>query len=565
MSTTSDEPRNTELEHLVSDLMRRMRNEMGHGDSVPCSSTGPAAGLLLTPTKLFEHSLDAEIEQERQEILQLRSIGATPEVPDVTFDNSLSSTLSKAAHSVAQAWGGGNDATLMGESSSSPTTNSTDHNDSSTTGHSRAAAITGTTAQQVGSADTNPSSTTTTTQQPLLTNQQAVLAVGKWSVEEVGDWVREKGLGDYSRNFVNNGVDGRSLLNITKLDLKEELHITILQDRKDIWAAILSLKEELGLIEHSTPTEVLHHSRVGRGEGIIHQPPPTPPPTTNSPEPAATPAGGRAGGLTLAATPSSSYQQNNLHSSNNNNNKKRSAGNGRVAPLDSVDLAEFQFQSPTTASPSTTSSPNTATTTTTTTTGNVLSSSLSLSSTQQPTTTTTQRRNINNNYHNHQNDSTKHQHRHNNSNANNTNNNKQSTEDFVYYQSTDVVPRRPPSTARNRTSSYQLLDGTSTTELKTTVASTPTISTKRVTKISNSTTTNNAPPLFPLNSNSGDGLLGESMGSMASTVSSYSRSSGGGAPRRKYHSESAYLDEALHSFEARTGRVVGSLDRVHNL
>uniref|UniRef100_A0A7S4CD97 SAM domain-containing protein n=1 Tax=Eutreptiella gymnastica TaxID=73025 RepID=A0A7S4CD97_9EUGL len=99
-----------------------------------------------------------------------------------------------------------------------------------------------------------------------------------WSMDQVCHWLKTKGFGDYKRNFWNAGVDGRSLLHLTKDDLRKELGIAILQDRKDIWEALEALRAGRGA---DSPRDDRPKPRMGRGEDVIHiwqreNPPPEP-------------------------------------------------------------------------------------------------------------------------------------------------------------------------------------------------------------------------------------------------------------------------------------------------
>ena len=44
--------------------------------------------------------------------------------------------------------------------------------------------------------------------------------VHQWQVEDVVEWMQSVGLGEFAPNFEANGVDGLSLLELTKQDLK---------------------------------------------------------------------------------------------------------------------------------------------------------------------------------------------------------------------------------------------------------------------------------------------------------------------------------------------------------
>eukprot|EP00667_Euglena_gracilis_P007818 EG_transcript_7905 len=59
-----------------------------------------------------------------------------------------------------------------------------------------------------------------------------------WSIAQVTSWLASEGLGEFIPTFQKNQIDGMSLLQVTKQDLKDELEIPKLPDRKRVWAAI---------------------------------------------------------------------------------------------------------------------------------------------------------------------------------------------------------------------------------------------------------------------------------------------------------------------------------------
>lgn len=66
-------------------------------------------------------------------------------------------------------------------------------------------------------------------------------AVGRWTVEDVQRWLAETMLGALAPTFRSNFVDGKALVHLTKRDLKTELDITSLRDRKRLWATVQRL------------------------------------------------------------------------------------------------------------------------------------------------------------------------------------------------------------------------------------------------------------------------------------------------------------------------------------
>ncbi|KAJ9473173.1 hypothetical protein DIPPA_23761 [Diplonema papillatum] len=64
------------------------------------------------------------------------------------------------------------------------------------------------------------------------------MQVSKWSVDDVCCWLGESGLSHLQGVMSKNKVDGSTLMSLTKTDLKEELGIDALKDRKDLWAKV---------------------------------------------------------------------------------------------------------------------------------------------------------------------------------------------------------------------------------------------------------------------------------------------------------------------------------------
>eukprot|EP00667_Euglena_gracilis_P020796 EG_transcript_22583 len=64
-----------------------------------------------------------------------------------------------------------------------------------------------------------------------------------WGVQEVCHWLERIGLAQYQGTFRANAVDGTTLLSITAADLKTELEIPVLRDRKVLLAAIDALRQ----------------------------------------------------------------------------------------------------------------------------------------------------------------------------------------------------------------------------------------------------------------------------------------------------------------------------------
>ncbi|KAJ9473174.1 hypothetical protein DIPPA_23743 [Diplonema papillatum] len=59
------------------------------------------------------------------------------------------------------------------------------------------------------------------------------MQVSKWSVDDACCWLGESGLSHLQGVMSKNKVDGSTLMSLTKTDLKEELGIDALKDRKE--------------------------------------------------------------------------------------------------------------------------------------------------------------------------------------------------------------------------------------------------------------------------------------------------------------------------------------------
>eukprot|EP00756_Hemistasia_phaeocysticola_P048381 Hpha_TRINITY_DN2280_c0_g1::TRINITY_DN2280_c0_g1_i1::g.25403::m.25403 len=67
-------------------------------------------------------------------------------------------------------------------------------------------------------------------------------SVRDWTVEDVVGWLQRLSLGHLEESFQSNVVDGATLLELEKKDLKDELEIVSLPDRKALWHSIEELK-----------------------------------------------------------------------------------------------------------------------------------------------------------------------------------------------------------------------------------------------------------------------------------------------------------------------------------
>lgn len=45
--------------------------------------------------------------------------------------------------------------------------------------------------------------------------------VESWTAEQVGDWLEQIGLGEYKAVFIDNCIEGETLISMSKADIKE--------------------------------------------------------------------------------------------------------------------------------------------------------------------------------------------------------------------------------------------------------------------------------------------------------------------------------------------------------
>jgi hypothetical protein len=64
-----------------------------------------------------------------------------------------------------------------------------------------------------------------------------------WSVDDVVIWLKSIGFDRYGRNFKENDITGKHLLELTKADLQHDLNIASLGHRMDIIKMIDQLKQ----------------------------------------------------------------------------------------------------------------------------------------------------------------------------------------------------------------------------------------------------------------------------------------------------------------------------------
>ncbi|XP_076063866.1 sphingomyelin synthase-related protein 1-like isoform X2 [Oratosquilla oratoria] len=69
-------------------------------------------------------------------------------------------------------------------------------------------------------------------------------SVSKWTEAEVLSWLKEEGFSDHSVNFELERIDGRALLLLSEKNLKDDLDIRLLGERKRLWFAIFQLQTQ---------------------------------------------------------------------------------------------------------------------------------------------------------------------------------------------------------------------------------------------------------------------------------------------------------------------------------
>jgi hypothetical protein len=64
-----------------------------------------------------------------------------------------------------------------------------------------------------------------------------------WSIGDVSAWLKQHRLNDIEVSFAENGVTGEVLLGLTKEDIRDELRVQNLRDRKLLWELLVSLRK----------------------------------------------------------------------------------------------------------------------------------------------------------------------------------------------------------------------------------------------------------------------------------------------------------------------------------
>eukprot|EP01063_Lacrimia_lanifica_P037974 TRINITY_DN7962_c0_g1_i1.p1 TRINITY_DN7962_c0_g1~~TRINITY_DN7962_c0_g1_i1.p1 ORF type:complete len:776 (+),score=237.80 TRINITY_DN7962_c0_g1_i1:69-2396(+) len=85
------------------------------------------------------------------------------------------------------------------------------------------------------------------------TMHAGVSDVEHWPLSRVAQWLRGQGLQHLIPNFEDNDVDGATLLSLEKNDLREELGISALGDRKSLWESVTKLKEGTSVSPTTSP------------------------------------------------------------------------------------------------------------------------------------------------------------------------------------------------------------------------------------------------------------------------------------------------------------------------
>ena len=98
----------------------------------------------------------------------------------------------------------------------------------------------------------------------------AAQCASSWGVAEVKDWLQRKGHGHLSDAFEEQGVDGETLLELNNDDLKNDLGVARLPDRKKV----LKLIEELKECPPSGPAFDLASQTTSPPEASMRTPPP---------------------------------------------------------------------------------------------------------------------------------------------------------------------------------------------------------------------------------------------------------------------------------------------------
>lgn len=81
--------------------------------------------------------------------------------------------------------------------------------------------------------------------QPLPKEGVGVAAVGRWSIDQVGEWLEGLGLGQHRPAFEEHAIDGQELLHLTHEGLSNALHVDALGTRARLLREVQALKHPL--------------------------------------------------------------------------------------------------------------------------------------------------------------------------------------------------------------------------------------------------------------------------------------------------------------------------------
>ncbi|KAL1426440.1 hypothetical protein MTO96_003440 [Rhipicephalus appendiculatus] len=82
-------------------------------------------------------------------------------------------------------------------------------------------------------------------QPPVPKEGVGVAAVGRWSVNQVGEWLEGLGLGQHRATFEEHAIDGQELLHLTHEGLSNALHVDALGTRARLLREVQALKHPL--------------------------------------------------------------------------------------------------------------------------------------------------------------------------------------------------------------------------------------------------------------------------------------------------------------------------------
>eukprot|EP01059_Diplonema_ambulator_P024671 TRINITY_DN40930_c0_g1_i1.p2 TRINITY_DN40930_c0_g1~~TRINITY_DN40930_c0_g1_i1.p2 ORF type:complete len:123 (+),score=37.74 TRINITY_DN40930_c0_g1_i1:42-371(+) len=96
-----------------------------------------------------------------------------------------------------------------------------------------------------------------------------VSALEEWGPEAVVEWLKGVGLGHLSEVMMKNEIDGGMLLELTRDDIKDELCIEVLADRKALLQALDTLKTQYNECRPARPADILASTKGGTEYGLV--------------------------------------------------------------------------------------------------------------------------------------------------------------------------------------------------------------------------------------------------------------------------------------------------------